>query len=158
MSSLQWKLRFLIVIELRWLPFLFRMTSGTGGFASWERELFGVRILVASFARLRRTLKLNLCLPQSRCMTRAASDCTMGRNKRECRLGVVEPIYIRPRTRAVARFAAKRRSVWPTPFHAVLKLAVVWVGMASGASAIREPEREDLVLPARGAHLVAIRA
>jgi len=82
----------------------------------------------------------------------------MGSDERECRLGMVETIYIRPGTRAVARFAAEHRSVWPTSFHAALELAVVWVGMASGASAIREPKWKDFVLPVRGASLVAIRA
>lgn len=156
MSPLQWKFRLLIMVELRWLPFLFRVTLGTRRFPSWLCELLGVRILVASFARLRRALKLDLCLPQRGYMTRAASDGAMGRNKRECRFGMVEAIYIRPRIGAVACFAAKNSSVWSTTFHAALELAVVWIGMASHASAIRKVKWEDFVLPARGARLVTI--
>jgi len=71
---------------------------------------------------------------------------------------MVEPIYVRPRTRAMARLAAKHAAIRPAPLHAPLEFAPVRIRMARRATTVREPEGKNFVPPARGACLVAFRA
>lgn len=158
MSALQGELRPLVVVEDRRLPSLFRMTIGATCFSRAGIELPGMHILVAGLTRLGRTFELNLSLPGKRFMTSAASNGTVRPLQRKFSLVVVEAVHVRPGARAVAGFAAKRRSVRPAPLHPVLELSVMRIDVARGARAVRKSKGKDLVPPAREANLVAVRA
>ena len=74
----------------------------------------------------------------------------------ELRLAVVESVHIGPRPSVVTGLAAKRGAVGPTPRHAVLKLTVMGVLMASCAAAVFKVEGQNLIRAMRHLRLVTI--
>src|ERR1700693_2616389 len=74
------------------------------------------------------------------------------------RFRMIEAANVDPGPGAVARFAAQRGSIGALLRHAVLEFALMGIGVAGSARAVREMERQNLVRPSGEAGFVAIRA
>lgn len=74
----------------------------------------------------------------------------------ELGFGMIETINVRPGLYRVASFATEGRAVSTPASHAIVKLALMRIGVARGAAVILEVERHDLVGSAGSADLVAI--
>ena len=134
------------------------MTGRARCFPALGNELTTVGFRVASFACRGGPFELNLLFSWQRFVTIATSNCPVRPDERKLRLRVVEPVYIGPGFRAVTRLAAKWNPIGAFALHAVVELAVMWIGVASRASLVREVERQNLVCSMRRAHLMAFAA
>lgn len=121
-------------------------------------ELAAVRIGVAGFAFLRRSLELNFVGGGKRLVAFAARGHAMGPDQGEFRFRMVEASNVNPGFGVVTRFAAQRSSIGPLLRHAVFEFALMRIGVAGGARAVREMERQNLVCSSAEARFVAIRA
>ena len=154
--ALQRELSPLIVIKRGGHPSRDVVAVGARRLSGLREELTAVFIRVAFLAVLRCALELRLFRARHRFVARTTRDRPMCSKQRKLRLAVVEAVHIGPRPGVVTSFAAKGRAVWPMPSHSVLKLPVMRVRMASGAAAVLEAERQNLIGAMRHLRLVAI--
>ena len=108
-------------------------------------ELAAVRIRVAGFAILRRSLELNFVGAGKRLVAFAARGHAMSPEQGKFRFRVIEASNVDPGFGGVARFAAQRGSIGAFQRHAVLEFALMRIGVAGSASAVRKMERQNLV-------------
>ena len=154
----KWKLRPLVVIESRGRPALHRVAVSAGSHAILGRELRAVRVSVTTVTILRCVLKLNLIRAGKRLMAIAATYDSVRPLQIEFRFGMIESFDINPGAHVVASFAAQRRSIRSLCRHAIFEFTLVDIGMARGAGAVLEMERQDLIGAPGQADLVAFRA
>src|SRR5579863_8182940 len=127
-------------------------------FRLFDCKLGSVRVDVAGFALLRRSLELNLVGPRQCLVALAAGDPAMSPQQRELCFRMVEALNVDPRPGVVAGFAAERRAVGALGRHAFLEFAFVHVLVAGVAIHVGEMERENFVGSAGEPHLVALGA
>jgi len=154
----QRELRALIVVKRGWRPALIHMAIRAFGDSVLGRELAAVWIRMAGFAILGRSLELNVMSAGNGFVAVIAGRHAMRSTQRKFRFGMVEASNIDPGSGVVAGFAAQCRTVGALGGHAILEFALVGIGMASGASAVFEMERQNLVRPSGKAGLMAFRA
>ena len=87
----------------------------------------------------------------------AAGHRAVDSQQREFGFGMIEAVDVHPGFHCVASFAAECGSIGALTRHAIIKLTLVRVFVASGAGAVFETERQDFVGATRGARFVAIR-
>jgi len=78
--------------------------------------------------------------------------------QRKFRFRMVEASNFNPGLGAVTRLAAQSCSIGAFLRHALLEFALVGIGVAGGACAVAEVERQNLVRPSAEAGFVALRA
>jgi hypothetical protein len=88
----------------------------------------------------------------------AAANGAMHAQKREFCFGMIEAVDVRPGFCVVAGFAAERRTIGAFAGHAIVELALVWIGVAGGAGAVLKMEGENFVGAAGRADFMAIGA
>jgi hypothetical protein len=137
---------------------LFDVTRGAWGCPGTPNKLAFMAIFVTVLAEFCCSLELNLCLSGRGLVARTAGYGAMTASQWEISLGMVEAVYIRPGTGAVAGFATEYCSVSPAAFHARFEFAVMRVNVTSRTGATGELERKDFVEPPSGSHFVAFRA
>ena len=121
-------------------------------------KLACVRIGVAPLAIFRRSCKLNLVRIGKRLVALAARRRSMRANQSKFCFRMVEAANVDPRSRVVARFAAKRRAVGAFLRHAILEFSLVRIGVAGRACAVRKMKRQNLVRSSPEARFMALRA
>jgi len=121
-------------------------------------KLAGVRIRVAGFTILWRSLELNLMGVGERLVAFDASDRAMCPRQGKFRFRMVKAADVDPGPGAVAGFAAHGRSVGALLLHALLEFAFVWIRVAGGACGVLEMEGQNLVCSTAEARFVAVHA
>ena len=117
-----------------------------------------MRVCMARFAILRRSLELDLMGPGGRLMAVTAHHSPVSSHQRELRFRMVETLYVDPRPCVMACLAAQGGSIGAPLRHAFLEFALVRIGVARGTGAVLEVEGQNLVRPSAKAGLVAFRA
>ncbi len=156
--SCQRELSALIVVERRGRPALIHMAISTFCDSFLGNELAAVWICMTRLAIRRRSLKLNFVRTRGRFVTFITSDRAMSPDQGEFRFRMIEASNVDPGFGVVTRFTAQRRSIGALQCHAVLEFALMGIGVACSASAVREMERQNLVCSSAKARFVAIRA
>ena len=113
---------------------------------------------MACLAILRRSFELDVARPLNRFVAIVAPGHAVGPNQCELRFRMVETSDVNPRPRVMACLAPNGGAVGEPERHAILKLALMGIGVARRAGPILKMEREDFVRPSSQANLVAIRA
>jgi len=147
-----------VVVERGRGPPLIHVAIPALGDSILGSELAAVRIRMAGFAILRRSLELNFVRAGERFVAFAAGHPAMSPNQREFRFRMVEAADVDPGPSAVARFAAERGSIGALLRHALLEFAFMGIGVAGGARAVFEVKRQNLVRSSAEAGFVAFRA
>ena len=157
-SARQGELRALVVVKRRGRPTLVHMAIPALGDSVLGGKLPGVRVRVAAFAILRRALELNFVRPGRHLMAFVACNRAMSSYQGKFRFRMVKAADVDPGPGGVAGFAAQRSAIGALLRHAVLEFALVGIGVAGGAGAVLEMERQNLVGSSSEAHFVAFRA
>lgn len=153
----QRELSALIVVERRGRPALIHMAISTFCDSVLGNKLATVRIRMTSFAIRRRSLELNFVGTRGRFVTFVTSDRAMSSDQGKFRFRMIEASNVDPGFGVVTRFAAQRSSIGALQRHAVLELALMGIGVAGRASAVREMERQNLVCSSAEAGFVTLR-
>jgi hypothetical protein len=154
----QGKLSALIVVERGRRPTLIHMAVPAPGDSVFRSELARVRIRVAGFAILRRSLELNLVRIGWHFVTLVTCNRSMTSEQRKFCFRMIEASDINPRPGTMAGFATECGAIRPFLRHAVFEFAFMRIAVACGAGAVREMERQNLVGPSAKAGLVTLGA
>jgi len=154
----QRELSALIVVKRRGRPALIHMAICTFCNSVLGNKLAAVRVRMTSFAIRRRSLELNFVGTSGHFVTFVTCDRAMSSDQGKFRFRMIEATDVDPGPGAVARFAAQRSSVGALQRHAVLEFALMGIGVAGSARAVREMERQNLVCPSAKARFVTLRA
>jgi len=157
-SACQRELSAFVVVERGGRPTLIHVTIPALRDSIFRGKLAAVRICVAPFAILRRSLELNLLAARERLVAFVACNGAMSSDQGKFGFRVVEAADVDPGPGAVARFAAQRGPIGALLGHALLEFALVGIGVAGRAGAVREMERQNLVRSSAEAGFVALRA
>jgi len=155
-AARQWKLCALVMVKCRWRPALVHVAVPAFSYTFLRCKLVAMRLCVARFAILRRSLELNVVSAGYRFMALAARHNSMGALQRKFCFRMVESAYVDPRARYVTRFATLRRAIGFFLGHAVFKLTLVGIGVAGGACAVLKMEGQNLICSPPQARLVAL--
>jgi len=150
--------RAFVVIECGWHPALRIMTRLARRFSRVVFELAAMRLDMARLAIRCCALELDFVLSYGNLVARAAGNRAMRAEKREFRFCVIKAVHVGPGFRVVTGFAAEDRSVRPLAIHAVVKFAMVRIGVASGAGHVIKMKWKNFVRAMRFPRGVAIRA
>jgi len=153
----QRKLRAFIVVKRRGRPALVHMAIPTFCDSAFGSKLAAVRIRMAGFAILRRSLELNLVGTGGHLVAFVA--CGRAMRSQQCKFcfRMVEAADVDPGFGAVAGFAAQRGSVGALLRHALLEFSLVGIRVAGSARAVLEMERQNLVGSSGETGFVAVR-
>jgi hypothetical protein len=121
-------------------------------------KLAAVRIRMAGFAILRRSLELNFVGTGGHLVTFVTRDRAMSPDQGKFRFRMVEAADVDPGSGAVAGFAAQRSSIGALLGHALLEFALMGVGVAGSARTVLEMKRQNLVRSSAEAGFMTIRA
>ena len=157
-SACQRELSAFVVVERGGRPTLIHVTIPALRDSVFRGKLAAVRICVAPFAILRRSLELNLLAARERLVAFVACNGAMSSDQGKFGFRVVEAADVDPGPGAVARFAAQRGPIGALLGHALLEFALVGIGVAGGACAVFEMERQNLVRSSAQARFVTLRA
>ena len=147
-----------IVVKRRGRPALVHMAIPTFCDSVLGRKLAAVRIRMAGFAILRRSLELNLVRTGGHLV--AFVTCGRAMRSQQCKFcfRMVEASNVDPGSGAVAGFAAQGGSIGALLRHALLEFSLVGIHVAGGARPVLEMERQNLVRSSGKAGFVALRA
>lgn len=160
MNSVQGEFGPLVMVEERGFPFQAVVafhTMSDSGFG----KLLPVRTLVAVFTDGGRSFEIHIDEPGfevGRFVAIDAGGGAMGSQQRKRRLGMIEARQLLPRPGGVAGFASRGGATGPGLQHPLLELALMRVGVATGArEALPVVDHTGLPLKLRG-FLVAVTA
>jgi hypothetical protein len=157
-GACQGKLSALIVVERGGRPTLIHMAVPAPGDSVFRSELARVRIRMAGFAILRRSLELNLVRIGRHFVTLITCNRSMTSEQREFCFRMIEASDIHPGPGTMAGFATECDAIRSFLRHAVFEFAFMRIGVACGAGGVREMESQHLVGPAAKAGLVTLGA
>ena len=157
-AACQRELRALIVVKRGRGPPLIDMAISTLCDSVLGHKLAAVRIRVAGFAILRRSFELNIVGAGKHLVAFVTRHTSMRTEQSKFCFRMVEAADVDPGSGAVAGFAAEGSPIGALLSHAVLEFTLVGIGVAGGARAVREMERQNLVRSPAEARFVALRA